>query len=349
MLYDVLVSQGHTVTVITSDYRHFKKTYITEEKKYYKYVHVSAYKKNLSVARLKSHHFFAKDAFKIVEELEPDLLYVLIPANSLCKRAVQYKKKHKDVKFVFDVIDMWPETMPIGKLKAVFPFTVWKSLRDKNINKADFVICECKLFAERLATVVDGSKLETVYFAADGYKGNVGGYASADDTLNLCYLGSINNIIDIDMIKELIISTKRKTVVHVIGDGESKEELCQAITSAGGTVVDYGKLYDEDKKAMIMSKCHFGLNIMKQTVFVGLTMKSVDYMRFGLPIINNIKGDTWELIEKHNLGINVEGNIDWDKTFVRKNIVDFFDRTLSRKCFNLYVTEIITKVMNGNE
>ena len=55
-----------------------------------------------------------------------------------------------------------------------------------------------------------------------------------------------------------------------------------------------------------MNRCHFGLNIMKSSVCVGLTMKSVDYFRFGLPIINNIPGDTRQLVEEKGIGVQLE-------------------------------------------
>ena len=42
---------------------------------------------------------------------------------------------------------------------------------------------------------------------------------------------------------------------------------------------------------------------MKQEVFVGLTMKSIDYFEAGLPIINNIHGDTWNIVKDRVLWI----------------------------------------------
>ena len=51
-------------------------------------------------------------------------------------------------------------------------------------------------------------------------------------------------------------------------------------------------------------QCHWGLNIMKSQVCVGLTMKSVEYLAFGLPILNTIQGDTWNLVENERVGYN---------------------------------------------
>lgn len=43
---------------------------------------------------------------------------------------------------------------------------------------------------------------------------------------------------------------------------------------------------------------------MKSQVCVGLTMKSVEYLAFGLPILNTIQGDTWNLVENERVGYN---------------------------------------------
>lgn len=44
---------------------------------------------------------------------------------------------------------------------------------------------------------------------------------------------------------------------------------------------------------------------MKESVVVGFTMKSLDYLRNGLLLLNNIHNDTWQLVEKYDIGINV--------------------------------------------
>ena len=45
---------------------------------------------------------------------------------------------------------------------------------------------------------------------------------------------------------------------------------------------------------------------MKTTVNVGMTMKSLDYFSFGIPIINNIRGDISKLVQDENIGFNIE-------------------------------------------
>ena len=35
-------------------------------------------------------------------------------------------------------------------------------------------------------------------------------------------------------------------------------------------------------------------------------MKSIDYFCYGVPLINNIPGDTWQLVDEYGIGINCE-------------------------------------------
>ena len=50
-----------------------------------------------------------------------------------------------------------------------------------------------------------------------------------DGTVNLLYLGSINNLIDVDLIVDTLIyfNKKRKTCLQIIGQGEKSLELME--------------------------------------------------------------------------------------------------------------------------
>lgn len=307
IVHGFLKDQGYDVTIVQSDYRHFKKNYRDETKEDFVFVKTKSYRKNLSFARLKSHYIFSKDAFNIIEKIKPDVLYVFAPPNSLMKDAVKYKLKHKEVKLIFDLIDLWPETMPIG-IKKWPPFLLWSSLRDNNLKYADLVITECDLYQEILKEKLKGINTKTIYLAKKNIE-TVSKHNFSDDEIHLAYLGSINNIIDILKIKKIIqeINEIKPVKLHIIGDGEKKRELVESVQKTGATVIYHGKVYDSQKKQEIFDNCHFGLNIMKDSVCVGLTMKSIDYFQHGLPIINNIPSDTARMVQTYGVGINVLG------------------------------------------
>ncbi|KAA1185331.1 glycosyltransferase family 4 protein [Paenibacillus sp. B2(2019)] len=357
LLHEYFCKRGDEVTIIQSDFRHFKKSKRIEEKPGYIFVNTRTYNKNLSIARLRSHYAYAKKAFELVENLKPELLYAVIPANSIAKFAGEYKKNNNDIKLVFDLVDLWPETMPIGSMKYFPPFTFWRLMRDNSLKFADFIITECNLYQSILKDLLKNSKKDTVYLAKKEIK-IVNNSVLNEREFHLCYLGSINNIIDIQQIKNFIKAMHeiKPTTLHIIGDGENRNLLIEEINSTGALVKYHSKLYDAAEKQLIFDQCHFGLNIMKKDVCVGLTMKSIDYFQHGLPIINNIQADTAGIVELYKIGFNLTDtniqelvyeitNIDLEQFVeMRKNTKKVFNDFFSSVAFNKKMNVVIKEL-----
>lgn len=304
LLRQHFAAQGKTVRVLTSDWKHFHKAVRRECPEGYELLHARPYRKNFSVSRMVSHYGFAQAAMARVEELEPGMIWALVPPNSLAQAAARYKRKHPRVKLVLDLIDMWPETMPISGFKTLPPFSWWGRLRDGAVGQADAVVTECGLYQTILEGKCAPEKLHTLYLARP-WAEDMAQVDLPEDKISLCYLGSINNIIDIDCIGRIIRSIGGRVDLHIIGDGEKRDQLITAAREAGAEVIFHGKVYDRAEKQAILDGCHAGLNIMKNSVFVGLTMKSMDYFECGIPIINNIRGDTWRFVEEFGIGVNI--------------------------------------------
>ena len=165
------------------------------------------YKKNLSLRRMRSHEQFASDTFLLIREYKPDLIWIEAPCNSLISYAKKYKKKHKDVKIIIDMIDMWPESLPIIINKNSFPFNLWRNIRSKNIDCADAVVSECDLYKKILEKEYKGN-INTIHWCRDS-RAIHSELDLPSDELSLCYIGSINNIIDIDKICDIIKSSNK--------------------------------------------------------------------------------------------------------------------------------------------
>jgi glycosyltransferase involved in cell wall biosynthesis len=211
-------------------------------------------------------------------------------------------------KLIFDIFDLWPETYPLSKnVMLKFPFFIWKRMRDQYLKVADLVSVECELFENVLGLVNKGIPTKTIYPALDEVSMSVRPKWD-NNIVQLAYLGSINNIIDIDTILYLVreIVCFKPVIVHVIGQGERKVEFIGGLQESGAVVEDYGVVFDLAKKKVIFDMCHLGLNIMLPNVCVGLSMKSVEYFRFGLPIINNIPFDTSAMVSTYGAGFNLE-------------------------------------------
>lgn len=293
----------YSTQYLTSDFDHATKVPFVSTVPGCVQIHVTPYQKNLSIQRILSHYQFAQRVVAYLETEQPDVIVALLPPNFLAQSLARYKRKHPNVRLIFDIFDLWPETFPSGKSKWLLSpvFKVWAYLRNSSLPAADFVSTECDMFRDILHL---GANSRAVYFAAEPTP-----VASLpdlpEDHLSLCYLGSINNIIDIPRICDLIRSASRMRSVrlHIIGKGERQQEFIDAATAAGADVIFHDAIYDAAEKQRIMDQCHFGLNILKPSVCIGLTMKSVDYFRHGLPIINSIPADTQQLVLQYGIGI----------------------------------------------
>ena len=336
LLKKYYTSKGFDVVSVTSNFSHRKKAVYQAEADVV--IPVREYHKNLSADRILSHIEFSKKARKAMEDIQPDLIHCIIPCNTLVKEMAKYKKKHHNVKVMYDIIDLWPESMPIDRYKGLLPFKIWKNNRDKYLSSGDVVFCECELFKKYVHC---GNVL---YWAIDRECLPMNPYLSEDE-LQFCYLGSINNIIDIPRITAFLreCSAHKKCTLHIIGDGENKEYFIQEVLCVGVNVVDHKEVYDPVQKQEIFDQCNYGFNVMKSSVVVGLTMKSLDYMCAGLPIINTIKGDTKDFCEEWDIGFNL------NKSNIKEmaNIVcsESMDVQLQRRknIQNLYNTYFTTK------
>ena len=322
------LSQGKKVKIITTDFQHREKLQRKNIPNDYIPVLTKPYKKNLSFTRLYSHYVFSHDAVDLAFQYMPSILYVLIPANSLARFASIYKKKYKwGGKLILDIIDLWPESLPLQLFKKN-PFSfMWKKMRDCCLESADLIITECCLYNEILRLKNHQTIYNTVYWAQTSYP-YVEVMLSKTDTFNLLYLGSINNIIDIPLIVTILkkIRTIKEPFLHIIGTGEKSKKLINFLETEEIQYEYHGACYEHEYIHTIASKCHFGLNIMKTSVAVGLTMKSVSYFELGLPVINNLRGDIWSLVNKYNAGFNLSKKADIPIGFFDTNSTNLMRR-----------------------
>lgn len=316
----VLENLGYKCIFLVSDFDHRMKKEYRIEKENIVLIHTKPYIKNLSVKRMISHYDFAYKAFKETKKLNPDLVYVGSPPNSIVSFFGKYKKKFPESKVILSVSDMWPETFPISlSLKKVLSpfFSIWATFRNRSLKKYDGILFECDLFKQYLKPFYSDIPVNTVYMS----KQDSLCYGEElcikkeyiEDIVSFVYVGSINNIVDVDLIIKLLekINKKKKVILNIIGGGEKEENLINSCNQYGIEVVCHGILYDNNEKEKILSKCQYGLNIMKTTVFVGATMKSLEYLYFGLPMVNNIMGDTNQIINEYGCGFNIDTkNID---------------------------------------
>lgn len=344
-----IISSKYKCSTIVCDFDHIKKQYVEKDSRFH-YVHVPPYKKNVSVSRILSHSIFSLKIKRIIDIVKPDLIYCLVPPNSVGYFCGKYKKRHPNVKLVVDAIDLWPESFPAKKLHNTLPFLWWKSLRSYGLFYADKIFIECDLYKDTLSKYVSNhrkiSLLRIFKPQTEEERKLVLKMISKrqkrreldPNTIKLAYLGSINHIVDIEGICDVVSAltkTGKNVIVSIIGDGESRSLFIDKLQKMGCIVNYHGKVFDEKSKIKILGDCDYGINMMISSISVGLTTKSLDYFSLGLPIINNIKGDTSKIVSDEGIGINVvKGNRLILREIEPAKVLSLFDSTFSQTAFS---------------
>ncbi|MCI5760458.1 MAG: hypothetical protein MR218_10470 [Eubacterium sp.] len=394
--------KGHTAVRVFSDFDHHGKRTVQREAENHVYIHLRPYTRNLSLTRLMAIRRFALDAGAYLESGGFDLIYFMIPANSFAAEAERIRRK-TGVHVIFDLIDLWPESLPLRAAAHLTPILRWRNLRDHHLGCADVIFTECGFYREQLD--LPENRTYTLYwcklsgdnkYRASGERirtdpggapnpektavhdnavydnaardnvardniahdnvahDNIAHDAVVDDavvrksscpeqSLRIAYIGAINNIIDIPRIAYLLgaLNRRRKVIADIIGEGEHRDDFIRELRNNGVETVCRGAVYEEDRKAEILSRCCLGINVMRTDVHVGLSMKSIDYLSYGVPLINSIKGDLWEFASTCGIGVNIPDNL---MTMTEEDLNLILDRLIAvaedpqarRKCVDLY-------------
>lgn len=299
--------QNKKVLYLTSDFHHINKRSYVFDVKGCKQVHVMPYYKNISISRLLSHGEFSFKAYFYLKQHRPDIVYTEIPNNSLAMSTAWYKKKY-GCQLIFDIFDMWPEALPVktGNPVIKFALSIWGAFRNRNLKHADKIYTECDYYQEILEKEGYTMPMETKYLSQEDGDLEIKGVWK-DDQIHICYVGSINNIINAPLMIDFLdkMNQKRKVYFHLIGQGESKERIKQELERKQVKVIDYGSIYDKQELQAIFNQCSFAINFLVPDVAIGITMKSVTYLRGGMPILNTVGGDTYKMVQNYGIGYNV--------------------------------------------
>lgn len=310
-----LREHGYEVQIWTSDFLHFKKERVVPIDGF-NYIHVPSYKKNLSLARMYSHYIFAQKVYKVLKSEKPDIVYANIPPNSVAHVCGEYKLNYPETKLIFDIIDMWPESYTAQRILKT-PFSLWAEYRDNSLGYADHIFTECELYHKFLPAKYKNKMSVLRLLREDKAFTSIPEWTGKE--IEIGYLGSINNIIDIDMIVKLVSAISKEMIVnfHIVGGGEKTNCFVDALTIAGAVVNYHGVIFDKEGMQRIIGNCHFAINMMKPSVCVGLTTKSLDYFQLGVPLFNTIKGDTANIVSNYHCGFNVEDVVECASNIVR--------------------------------
>jgi len=317
-VYNLLKERGIEVELITTDFNHRNKTKHTNTAadSDITYLKVPTYKGNLSIGRLYSHFIFAIRLYLYLRKLSytPSKLYCIVPTISSGLVCNWYCKK-RGVPFFIDIIDLWPESLIIlskyRKLLSVLTYP-WKLAAIKVYRSADEIFAGSVDYAEYALLYNKSKKAIPVYLGTDRERFKLL-VAQSDlkiekpvEDIWISYGGLLGNNYDFDVIldsfKRLIDEVKNIKLLF-IGGGKEYDRILDYKDKFNLPIEVTGYLKYEDYLKWL-SYSDIAINSFKKGTRVAYSYKFNDYISAGLPIVNNVNGETAELISRYKIGLN---------------------------------------------
>ncbi|MDB9846675.1 hypothetical protein OAC46_00570 [Flavobacteriaceae bacterium] len=361
MVFNYYLDKGYDPIVLCSSFSHSLKRFREFDNKKFITLKTISYSSSLSINRILSYLIFSYRVFKFLGKNCFDIVYVNLPPNGLGLPLLLRKNRFN--KLVVDVIDLWPEAFPANKglikktilyLSGVLP----KIIRKKIINYSDFCITESNYFYEKL-DLKNNLNSKVIYIKKTELIEPC--FEKVSKELSIIYLGNIGKIYDFDSLIKIIngVKKKRKVVLHIIGLGPLSRWFFDSLKNENIDYNYHGATFDENFKREIISKCWFGFNGYKNNTEVALSYKSVDYLSYGVPLINSALEDTIDLVDNERIGYNFSSDslemiIDElskvslvEIDLMKKKSYSLFENNFSKKSYCFEMDSVMKRVNNN--
>lgn len=319
-VYDLL-SQNNELELITTNFNHRNKTkhQIQNSRRNITMLNVPEYKSNLSIKRFFSHGVFAYKLYKYLNTctIKPDVVYCIVPTIASGLACAIYCKQNK-IKLAIDVIDLWPESFvalfPFPKIFKLLTFP-WKFIANKVYSYADNLFAESIEYANVAQKHNKKTKALAVYLGTDTEKYNYLisksdlSISKPENEIWICYGGGMGNSYDFDVILNSISEINQLNKYNIkllfIGGGLKANYVQNYIDCNNLPAIITGFLpYCDFLK--YLSYCDIALNSFIKESKVVHSYKFNDYILSGLAVVNNLKGETADFIEKYEIGLNFD-------------------------------------------
>ncbi|EMS1841603.1 glycosyltransferase [Neisseria gonorrhoeae] len=292
-----LLSQSHDVLLITSNFKHYDKSFRRPEdakaasqgRLKVMLLEESGYSKNVSLGRVTSHHRFVKHFEKWLENCRPgeqDVVYSaypLIATNLLLGK----HKARLGYKLIVDVQDVWPESFSsvVPFLKKIphnlLPFA---SRANRAYRYADALVAVSQTYLDRAKEANPNVPGEVVYIGADFAA--IAPPRFRSKTVRFFYLGTLSYNYDVETVCKgvrKLLDDGENVELHIMGGGPDLDRLKQYACDG---IKFYG--YIPYAEMMSVAKgCDIAVNAIRSYSMASITNKLSDYMALQKPILNS--------------------------------------------------------------
>lgn len=334
-LAEFLTKAGFQVDLITTTFQHWEKAQRDLKKiqadidagEYpfgLRFIYEPGYKKNVDLARIRSHKIAAQNLKKMLEDKpedgkDYDLLYAEIPPNDVARVAAEYGVAH-NIPFVSDVNDLWPEAMRMVLDIPVVSSVLFHPLQrdaEKVYSMVSGVVGTSDEYRDRpfknqnrnvpKVTVYVGNEIKVFDEGAEENKASV---AKPEGEFWVSYAGTIGTSYDIRTMvlagEELIRRGHPDIKIKILGGGPMKDELEKLAKDNKIKNVEFVGYVPYDKMAAYLAESDILVNSFVKKAPQSIVTKIGDYLAAGKAMINTCMSPEFRnKVEADGFGINI--------------------------------------------
>lgn len=356
-LAEFLTKKGYQVDLITTSFQHWEKAQ-RDMKKIEKdiaegmypfglrFIYEPGYKKNVDLARVRSHRIASANLKKMLEEKpkdekDYDLIYAEIPPNDVARTAAEYARKHQ-IPFVADVNDLWPEAMRMVLDVPVLSSILFHPLQkdaEKVYSLVSGVVGTSDEYRDRpfqnqkrtvpKITVYVGNEISVF---DKGAEDNLSIVPKLDGEFWVSYAGTIGTSYDIRTMvlagEELANRGCSNIKIKILGGGPMKEELEELANSRQIYNVEFVGYAPYGKMAAYLKQSDVLVNSFVKKAPQSIVTKIGDYLAAGKAMINTCMSPEFRAkVEQDGFGVNI---MPEDVKILADAIVDLYENEEKR-------------------
>jgi glycosyltransferase involved in cell wall biosynthesis len=323
----LLASQGHSVDVLTSDPSYpnrelYTSSHYWDERKEeiedsgVNIIRLPSPVKERGQSKIKRLYYYLSFFFKTISyvmksHIRYDLVFVTSPQLFIGLTGILAKLKWK-AKFIFDVRDLWPESVKHVGLyrKNDIALKLAYSLEKKILDKANAVIVNSKGF---LSYMKEKNVDKKSYYLPNAVRReelieNIGYRAKSlsEEYFSIVYAGNIGLAQDLRVLVKLARKLKDYKNIRftIIGTGVQEEKVREKARKYGLDNIVFKGVLPRKETLREIGKHHIAfLNLKNEEVFkTVIPGKLIDYMSLGMPIIAGVDGEARRVLEEAQCG-----------------------------------------------
>lgn len=343
-LSDFFIKNGHSITLLSSDFSHQYKIHRTKTfssikiNKNYKLILIPSigYQTNISLKRILDHFILGLNTFKYLIKIKksdyPDFVFIGYPPIETCFFLTIWLKINK-IPFCIDVKDQWPHIFLLksrGYIRKILKLILlpYFYAAKYSLYRADFLTAITPKFLNwsenfsnnysknnqtlYLVPNIQEISEEKLHENLSWWQKKVG--IDITQKNKIIFAGNINNAYDFDNLTLALLNPKLEKFnfeVVICGEGDRKIELEEKLNHKKNIFFS-GWIHYE--KLLALKKLSIATLAPYRNTFdfqMSIPNKIIDSLFFGLPIITSLTGEVENLIKEYNVGYFCNEKFTW--------------------------------------